>query len=47
MVLEQLARANGNVVGSTGWHSKKMEVLLGLGMLGREAGSYAYAAYQA
>lgn len=46
-VLEDLSRANGHVAGTTGWHSKKMEVLLGLGMLGRENGSYAYAAYQA
>jgi hypothetical protein len=44
--LEQLAKAKGHVIGSTGWHSKKMEVLLGMGMLGREGGSYAYAAYQ-
>jgi len=46
-VLEDLSRANGHVAGTTGWHSKKMEVLLGLGMLGRENGSYAYSAYQA
>lgn len=44
--LERLSRANGHVSGTTGWHSKKMEVLLGMGMLGRESGSYAYAAYQ-
>lgn len=44
--LERLSRANGHVSGTTGWHSKKMEVLLGMGMLGREGGSYAYAAYQ-
>lgn len=47
LVLEGLSRANGHVGGTTGWHSRKMEVLLGLGMLGRENGSYAYAAYQA
>lgn len=44
--LERLSRANGHVSGTTGWHSKKMEVLLGMGMLGRESGSYSYAAYQ-
>ncbi|UZJ57203.1 hypothetical protein CBS101457_006523 [Exobasidium rhododendri] len=45
--LERLSRANGHVSGTTGWHSKKMEVLLGMGMLGRESGGYAYTAYQA
>ena len=45
--LERLSKARGHVSGTTGWHSKKMEVLLGMGMLGRESGSYAYTAYQA
>lgn len=45
--LESLSRARGHVSGTTGWHSKKMEVLLGMGMLGRESGSYSYTAYQA
>lgn len=45
--LKQLADANGHVPGSTGWHSRKMEVLLGYGLLGRESGSYAFVAYQA
>lgn len=47
LTLERLAQAKGHVEGTIGWHSKKMEVLLGLGMLGRESGLYAYAAYQA
>lgn len=34
------------VPGSLGWHSHKMEVLLGYGLLGHEAGSYAWWAYQ-
>lgn len=44
--LERLSRVNGHVSGTTGWHSKKMEVLLGMGMLGRESGTYAHVAYQ-
>ncbi len=44
--LRALAAANGHVSGDTGWHPKKMEVLLGYGMLGREQGSYAHVAYQ-
>ncbi|KDN52252.1 hypothetical protein K437DRAFT_254443 [Tilletiaria anomala UBC 951] len=44
--LRSLVAANGHVPGSIGWHSKKMEVLLGFGMLGRETGSYAHVAYQ-
>lgn len=45
--LDQLARLDGTVPGSTGWHSHKMEVLLGYGLLGREVGNYAWYAYQA
>lgn len=44
--LEALANAKGNVDGSVGWHSKKSEVLLGFGLLGRESGIYAHMAYQ-
>lgn len=44
--LERLAAADGNVQGSVGWHSHKMEVLLGYGMLGREIGIYAWFTYQ-
>ncbi|SPO34713.1 uncharacterized protein PSFLO_00184 [Pseudozyma flocculosa] len=44
--LQALSDANGHVSGDTGWHSRKMEVLLGYGLLGRESGLYALAAYQ-
>lgn len=44
--LEQLAHADGSVPGTLGWHSHKMEVLLGYGLLGRELGNYAWLAYQ-
>ena len=37
---------DGTVPGSVGWHSHKMEVLLGYGLLGREIGNYAWLAYQ-
>lgn len=47
IALETLANAKGNVDGSVGWHSKKAEVLLGFGLLGRESGLYAHRAYQA
>lgn len=38
--LEKLAAANGNVSSGVGWHARKMEVLYGLGLLGREDGLY-------
>ncbi|KAI0049796.1 hypothetical protein FA95DRAFT_1488449 [Auriscalpium vulgare] len=38
--LEKLADANGNVSSGIGWHARKMEVLHGHGMLGREDGLY-------
>ncbi|KAI0691531.1 hypothetical protein C8T65DRAFT_670448 [Cerioporus squamosus] len=38
--LEALADANGNVSSGVGWHARKMEVLQGDGLLGREAGLY-------
>ncbi|RPD61088.1 hypothetical protein L226DRAFT_507836 [Lentinus tigrinus ALCF2SS1-7] len=38
--LEALADANGNVSSGVGWHARKMEVLHGDGLLGREAGLY-------
>ncbi|PWN49068.1 hypothetical protein IE53DRAFT_388737 [Violaceomyces palustris] len=44
--LEALSAANGHVSGDTGWHSRKMEVLLGYGLLGRESGLYALPAFQ-
>ncbi|KZP31724.1 hypothetical protein FIBSPDRAFT_813327 [Athelia psychrophila] len=37
---ERLADANGNVSSGVGWHARKMEVLHGYGMLGREDGLY-------
>ncbi|KAG2107090.1 hypothetical protein BD769DRAFT_136159 [Suillus cothurnatus] len=36
----RLADANGNVNSGVGWHARKMEVLHGCGMLGREDGLY-------
>ncbi|KAF8440548.1 hypothetical protein L210DRAFT_3401368 [Boletus edulis BED1] len=38
--MERLADANGNVSSGVGWHARKMEVLHGYGMLGREDGLY-------
>ncbi|KAJ3776059.1 hypothetical protein FB446DRAFT_722641 [Lentinula raphanica] len=38
--LQALADANGNVNSGVGWHARKMEVLHGRGMLGREDGLY-------
>ncbi|CAE6463978.1 unnamed protein product [Rhizoctonia solani] len=38
--VERLAMANGNVSSGVGWHARKMEVLYGTGMLGREDGLY-------
>ncbi|KAI0264386.1 hypothetical protein BC834DRAFT_1027422 [Gloeopeniophorella convolvens] len=38
--LDQLADANGNVSSGIGWHARKMEVLYGHGLLGREDGLY-------
>jgi len=38
--LEKLSNANGNVSSGIGWHARKMEVLQGHGMLGREDGLY-------
>ncbi|KAF9069234.1 hypothetical protein BDP27DRAFT_1392419 [Rhodocollybia butyracea] len=37
---EALADANGNVSSGVGWHARKMEILHGRGMLGREDGLY-------
>ncbi|WFD33897.1 hypothetical protein MCUN1_000723 [Malassezia cuniculi] len=44
-LLKLASMTNGAPV-STGWHSRKMEVLLGYGLLGREIGNYAWLAYQ-
>lgn len=38
--MQRLADANGNVNSGVGWHARKMEVLHGCGMLGREDGLY-------
>lgn len=38
--MERLSDANGNVTSGVGWHARKMEILHGQGMLGREAGLY-------
>jgi len=38
--MQRLADANGNVSSGVGWHARKMEVLHGHGMLGREDGLY-------
>ncbi|KAI0036135.1 hypothetical protein K488DRAFT_41797 [Vararia minispora EC-137] len=40
VALEKLADANGNVNSGVGWHARKMEVLHGHGLLGREDGLY-------
>jgi len=38
--MERWADANGNVSSGVGWHARKMEILHGQGMLGREDGLY-------
>ncbi|KAF5367397.1 hypothetical protein D9758_003772 [Tetrapyrgos nigripes] len=38
--LGKMADANGNVSSGIGWHARKMEILHGHGMLGREDGLY-------
>ncbi|EPT05638.1 hypothetical protein FOMPIDRAFT_1138867 [Fomitopsis schrenkii] len=40
LALERLSDANGNVSTGIGWHARKLEVLHGHGLLGREAGLY-------
>lgn len=45
--LDYLSSQSGSVQGFIGWHSHKMEILLGYGLLGREIGTYAWFAYQA
>ncbi|TKY87417.1 hypothetical protein EX895_004095 [Sporisorium graminicola] len=46
VTLQRLADCNGHVPGDIGWHSRKMEVLLGFGFLGRESGLYALPSFQ-
>ncbi|KAI0767976.1 hypothetical protein BC629DRAFT_1681336 [Irpex lacteus] len=43
--VERLADLNGNVSSGVGWHSRKMEILNGNGLLGREAGLYGAVAF--
>ncbi|KAF9266629.1 hypothetical protein L218DRAFT_896820 [Marasmius fiardii PR-910] len=38
--MQKLSDANGNVSSGVGWHARKMEILHGCGMLGREDGLY-------
>ncbi|KAJ3557109.1 hypothetical protein NP233_g11827 [Leucocoprinus birnbaumii] len=38
--MDRLSDANGNVGSGIGWHARKMEVLHGYGLLGREDGLY-------
>ncbi|KAG7089756.1 hypothetical protein E1B28_011410 [Marasmius oreades] len=38
--MQRLSDANGNVSSGVGWHARKMEILHGCGMLGREDGLY-------
>ncbi|KZT29879.1 hypothetical protein NEOLEDRAFT_1106557 [Neolentinus lepideus HHB14362 ss-1] len=38
--MERLSDANGNVNSGVGWHARKMEILHGQGLLGREDGLY-------
>jgi len=38
--MAKLSDANGNVSSGVGWHARKMEILHGHGMLGREDGLY-------
>ncbi|KAL5486051.1 hypothetical protein ACEPAI_7095 [Sanghuangporus weigelae] len=45
VALERLADARGNVSSGTGWHSHKMEILDGDGMLGQEDGLYGAVAF--
>ncbi|KAF9046924.1 hypothetical protein BDZ89DRAFT_1058394 [Hymenopellis radicata] len=40
MELDKLSEANGNVSSGVGWHARKMEIIRGYGMLGREDGLY-------
>lgn len=44
--LQRLSNLNGVVSGDLGWHSRKMEVLRGDGMSGKEDGLYAFHSYQ-
>ncbi|KAI0346125.1 hypothetical protein BDW22DRAFT_1352126 [Trametopsis cervina] len=43
--VEKLADMNGNVGSGVGWHARKMEILQGHGLLGRETGLYGAVAF--
>ncbi|KAI0087297.1 hypothetical protein BDY19DRAFT_954985 [Irpex rosettiformis] len=43
--IERLADLNGNVSSGVGWHARKMEILHGHGLLGREEGLYGAVAF--
>lgn len=43
--LQRLVALNGVVSGEMGWHARKMEILRGDGMMGREEGLCAYHAF--
>jgi hypothetical protein len=43
--LNQLAEYNGRVASNVGWHSRKMEVIKGEGMIAREGGLYGAGAF--
>jgi hypothetical protein len=45
VALQALAQKQGQVPSEVGWHSRKMEVLLGFGLMGRERGVYAWRGY--
>jgi len=44
--LLKLHNLNGSVSGDFGWRARKMEVMYGLGMMGREDGLYAFHSFQ-
>lgn len=43
--LEHLSQADGKVSSGVGWHSRKMEIVKGHGMMGREEGLYGAGAF--
>ena len=45
MALQRLYEQNGTVTSEVGWHSRKMEVLRGDGMMGKEEGLYSFHAF--
>ncbi|PWN22616.1 hypothetical protein BCV69DRAFT_245078 [Microstroma glucosiphilum] len=45
VALQALSQKQGQVPSEVGWHSRKMEVLLGFGLMGRERGVYAWRGY--